>query len=261
MNDWTDEMESVLCELVGQVVQGYARGLLAETWLMEQLRHAWHLAPCEAKPDRQALAWIAQGFYGQALCEACRAREVGMRDLAFEHLRDYLEGVLARAGRAAWGWTDDLRAEAIQQTMVEIFTALRRTGGGPEQPAAFLKWARVILFRQFSRLLRQGQRVDWLSLEAQDEPALASLADECETDPLDTILRDELREELKKAIAALKNPHYRDVLLQIFFAGLEERELAARWQVRVSDIYTWRFRALQALRKKPEIAQALRQLA
>lgn len=261
MNEWSDEMECALRELVGHMAMGCARGLFDEAWLIEQVQRAWRLAPRGAKPDSQALAWIAQGLCNQVLCEACRSREVDLRDLAFERLRDYLEEALARAGRVTGRWMDDLKAEALQQTMVEIFAALRRDGGGPEQPAAFLKWARVILFRQLSRCLRQGPRADWLSLEAQDELALTELADESEADPLDAILRDELREELKKAISTLKNPHYRDVLLQIFFAGLEERELAARWQVRVRDIYTWRFRALRALRGRPEIAQALRQLA
>src|SRR5689334_15999309 len=99
MNEWSDEMESTLRELAGQMVRGYARDLFDEAWLIEQLRRAWHLAPHEAKPDSKTLAWIAQGLCNQALCEACRAREVRLRDLAFERLKDYLEDVLVRAGR------------------------------------------------------------------------------------------------------------------------------------------------------------------
>ena len=261
MIEISDEMERALGDLAEQAIGCCARGLLSDAWLVEQLRQAWRQAPREAKPDSRELAWLAQSLCSQALCEACRSPEVRRRDLAFEHLRSYLEGVLAQSGKTVWWWTDELRAEALQQTMVEIFNGLRRASGGLEQPAAFLKWARVILLRQFSRCLRENWRADWLSLDAQEEPVLAALTDEGEEDPLHAVLRDELREELKKAISSLKNPHYRDVLLQTVFSGLEESELAARWQVRVQDIYIWRFRALQTLRRQPELVQALRQLA
>ncbi len=261
MSECGDEMEKTFQTLAEEMIRRYACGLLDEAWLLERLRQEWRAAPCGAKPEIRALEWFAQGLCSQVLCEACRSSETSRRDLGFENLKFYLEEVLARAFKSTWWWTDDLKAETLQQTLVEIFNVLRRGTEGPSQPAAFLKWARVILFRQLSRCFRQVQRADWLSLDAQDEAVLSTLVDEDDVDPLDTVLHIEFQEELKKVISTLKNEQYREVLLKTFLAGLEESELAANWQVRVRDIYLWRCRALQALRKQPGVVQALRQLA
>jgi DNA-directed RNA polymerase specialized sigma24 family protein len=136
--------------------------------------------------------------------------------------------------------------------MIEIFRSLRKQGGLGE-PAAFLKWARVILFRQLSQYKQRAGGESWSSLEEQIE--LVKLVDTTNTDPLDAVLSSERRLELQRVIAAIRNPQYRDVLINLFFVGLEERELAALWHVRVCDISLWRCRALKALRKQPDLRQ------
>lgn len=258
MHEYTAENGKTLRDLAERTIQHYARGLLTVDCLAERLIQAWQAKPLEERSDTRSLEMLARSLCSQALYEGCLSSEARVRELAFENLKKYLEGVLARTGGAVWWSTSDLRADALQQTLVEILQSLRGNKGGPEQPTAFLKWSRVILWRQLSHYRRREPPVSLLSLEDQSEPVLAELLDEKDADPLDAILRLERREELKKAIASLRNPHYREVLLKTFFAGLEERELATLWQVPVADIYLWRCRALKALRKQPALEKVWR---
>jgi DNA-directed RNA polymerase specialized sigma24 family protein len=252
-----DTIHSRVKEMAEAMIQRYVAGLLSGDWLAERLYQAWH----ETQPGGEAsLELLARGLCSQVLFEACFSEEGGRRERAFANLRQYLETTLAHITRKSQWETNELHAEALQQTMIEIFKSVRKPSGRPEQPTAFLKWARVILFRQLARCQQQIQHENWLSLDEQDEPALMLLIDKQNSDPLTTILRGELFLEIKAAIAALRNPQYRAVLNSTFFSELEERELAARWQVRVQDIYLWRCRALKALRKQLGIEEALRQL-
>ncbi len=245
-----------LVELAQRAIQRYARGLVDVDWLYEQLARAASEGSGEATLSR-SLEMLARGLCSGALCAACLSSEERVRERGFENLRNYLGEVLAHTV-VGMGWrAEEVRAETLQQAMVEIFKSLRKQNGGPVQPAAFLKWARVILFRQLARCRRQVEDTDGLSLEEQAELTLAKLIDRANTDPLEALLRSERLHELKRTIASMRNPQYRAVLLHIFFRGLEERELAALWRVRVRDISLWRCRALKALRRQPGIQQLL----
>ncbi len=245
-----------LVELAQRAIQRYARGLIDVDWLYEQLVRAASEGSGEATLAR-SLEMLARGLCSGALCAACLSSEERVRERGFENLRNYLGEVLAHTV-VGMGWrAEEVRAETLQQAMVEIFKSLRKQNGGPVQPAAFLKWARVILFRQLARCRRQVEDTDGLSLEEQAELTLAKLIDRANTDPLEALLRSERLHELKRTIASMRNPQYRAVLLHIFFRGLEERELAALWRVRVRDISLWRCRALKALRRQPGIQQLL----
>ena len=250
--------KSELIELARRAIQHYARGLIDVDWLYEQLAYAAASEAGGGATPGRSLEMLASGLCSRALCEACLASKEDRRDLGFENLRNYLAEVLAHTVVGVPGRADELRGEALQQTMIEIFKSLRRQNGGLEQPAAFLKWARVILFRQLSRCRRQARIVEGLSLEDQAESALAKLIDKANIDPLEALVRGEHLLELRRTIAAMRNPQYRAVLIHIFFLGLEERELAALWQVRARDISLWRCRALKALRKQPGFLQMLR---
>lgn len=241
-----------LIELAQRAIQRYARDLISVDWLYEQLAYA---VPSVARGEVRSLEWLAHGLCIRALCEACLSREERARERGFEHLRDYLSMVLTHALRGIPGGVEELRAETLQQTMLEIVKSLRAQAGGPEEPAAFLKWARVILFRQLSRCRQRASNERESSLEEQAETAFAVLVDRANIDPLETVLLSERVQELRRAIAAMRNPQYRAVLINIFFVGLEERELAARWHVRVCDISLWRCRALKALRKQAGLLQ------
>jgi RNA polymerase sigma factor (sigma-70 family) len=245
-----------LVELAQRAIQRYARGLVDVDWLYEQLARAASEGSGEATLAR-SLEMLARGLCSGALCAACLSSEERVRERGFENLRNYLSEVLAHTVVGVRWKAEEVRAETLQQAMVEIFKSLRKQNGGPAQPAAFLKWARVILFRQLARSRSQVEDTDGLSFEDQAEPTLASLVDRANTDPLEALLRSERLLELKRTIASMRNPQYRAVLLHLFFQGLEERELAVLWRVRVRDISLWRCRALKALRRQPGIQQLL----
>jgi len=229
-------------ELAGQMIDAYVRGLLTPEWLVAYLMQA---QGDDEEPDWRKLEHLALTVCSQVLCEACISVDYERRNLGFENLQRYLETALTRRSVRL-----EQRVEVVQQTLLEIWGIVQRRGAGPEQPAAFLKWAHVILLRQLFHHLKQAGREDCISLEMEAESLLEFLIDPRDTDPLDTVLSGELQLELKKAILALKNPQYRQVLLSTFFAEIEERELAARLKVQVQDIYLWRYRALKALRKQ-----------
>lgn len=241
-----------LIELAQRAIQRYARDLISVDWLYEQLARA---VPSAASGEIHSLELFAHGLCIRALYEACLSQEERAREQGFEHLRNYLAMVLARALVGVSCGAEELRAETLQQTMLEIVKSLRTQSGGPGEPAAFLKWARVILFRQLSRCRQRARNERESSLEEQAESVCAVLVDHAHTDPLESVLLSEQVQELRRAIAAMRNPQYRAVLINIFFVGLEERELAARWRVRVCDISLWRCRALKALRKQAGLLQ------
>jgi RNA polymerase sigma factor (sigma-70 family) len=245
-----------LIELAQRAIQRYARGLIDVDWLYEQLARAASEGKSAATLSH-SLEMVACALCSGALCAACLSGEERIRERGFENLRNYLSEVLAHTG-VGMGWrAEEIRAETLQQAMVEIFKSLHKRNGGPMQPAAFLKWARVILFRQLARCRRQVEGTGEHSLEDQAEPTLARLVDRANADPLEAYLRRERLGELRQTIASMRNPQYRAVLFHIFFRGLEERELAALWHVRVRDISLWRCRALKVLRKQAGIQQFL----
>jgi DNA-directed RNA polymerase specialized sigma24 family protein len=250
MTEMLSEAQEMFDQLAERMIQRYARGLLTVDWLAAQLvQQSQRDGFSEIESDWHAVEILAQTLCSQTLCEGCLSSEAGVCNLAFENLERYLAETLTYSSAAAGLRAQGLDCEVLQLTLLEIWSTFQRRGAGPERPAAFLKWAKVILFRQLSHYLGQLQHSVWLSLETQPEPVLEALVDLSDVDPLDTVVQEEERKELKEAILALKNRQYQEVLLSTLFAGLEERELAARWQVRVQDIYLWRCRALKALRK------------
>lgn len=235
-------------ELAEQMVRRYARDLLSGEELVRRIEQSWQANLSEDTPGEATLESLARGLCSQALCEACRLGEGLGRDLAFERLSEYLERALCDVGGTVRHAAREVREEVLQLTLVEILNSLRREPGKPEQPMAFLGWARVILQRQLTRYWRQQTRVE-LSLETEDE-LLVELIDEQALDPLLLLLRREQRAELHMAIARLRNPNYRIVLFHLYFGELEAREVADLLQTPVADIYLWHYRALQALHKQ-----------
>lgn len=247
-----EETHKVYLEVAERMIQRYARGLLTGEHLVARLLSG--LAGQE-ELEGSVLEARVRGFCSQALCEGCQASDSWIREQAFENLGRFLRETLASSSTAAGLRADGQDAEVIQQTLLEIWSIFQRQGAGPDCPAAFLGWARVILLRQLSRHFKLSRRVVCCSLEAQAEPIFEELVNERDVDPLDTVLQEEGRAELQEAIRSLKNPLYQRVLLATFFSDLEVRELAIRWQVRAQDIHLWRCRALKALRKSSRLAE------
>lgn len=161
-------VESTLKELAEKLVSRYAPTLLSVDWLLRHLRQAWMQKSCSVEePDWQALELLAQGLCSQALCEGCLSPKEEVRELAFADLRRYLEEALSHG--VARSLSSELRAEVLQQTLLEIWSSVHQHGAGPDKPRAFLKWAHVILLRQLSKHRDNSRRAVWLSLETQPE--------------------------------------------------------------------------------------------
>lgn len=239
-----------LSELAEKMVQRYVRGLLTADELVERIKLACQASGSANAPGEPTLETLARGLCSQALCEACRLVGGRARDLAFERLSEYLERVLSDMGGTFRYAASEVRQEVLQCTLVEILRSLQRERGKPAQPMAFLGWARVILYRQRVLYWRQKPPVELLSLENQDEPQLANMIDVYALDPSAEMLRHELRADLCTAIAKLRNPKYRTVLLTLYFGELEVREVADLLHAPVDDIYLWHHRALHALHKQ-----------
>jgi RNA polymerase sigma factor (sigma-70 family) len=232
---------SLIQEIAEHMIEHYGRGLLTQDWLVTRLMQAQEE---HKEPDKRKLEHLALALCSQMLCEACVSSDTEKQNLGFENLQRVLETALARRAIPF-----EQREEVVQQTLLEIWGIIQRRGVGPDQPAAFLKWASVILQRQLFHQIQTRRDEDSISLEMEARPELELLIDSHNSDPLDTVVSGEFQIELKKAISALKNPQYRQVLLCTLFAEIGERELAERLKVSVQEIYLWRFRALRALHK------------
>ncbi|HEY6411823.1 MAG TPA: sigma-70 family RNA polymerase sigma factor [Ktedonobacteraceae bacterium] len=148
--------------------------------------------------------------------------------------------------------------DILQQVFEELLLAARRNPmAGPDDPASFLKYVQTAVFRHAQVYVDKRKRDAVLSLEEQEEQCVGMIADKQKHNPQQFAERNELHRILKDAILSLPNQRYRQVLLYTFLAGIEEHELACHLEVSVQEIYMWRYRALQALRNKPEIMQVL----
>ncbi len=249
---WSNQ--PLMREVAEKAIERYARGLLkVDELVILVMKENQQNGEEESEQEERVFKRLALRFCSQALCEGCLSSEPAIRERAFENLWSYLEGVLARITSRTE--TGALTSDVIQQTMVEILGSFRRRGAGPDRTESFLKWARVILVRQLSLYRRREYREDWSSLDMQPESVLEEIVDWKMLDPLQRVINEESRTELHSAVASLKNPYYRRVLASTYFAERGERELAEDWQVRVQDIYLWRFRALKALRKQPRVVR------
>ncbi len=254
------DLSSDIKSVVRSKVHAYARGIVSEEWLEEQILRDWEgRRSGEDFPSRSVLIRIAQRICSQKLYEAWRSPDKNLSELAFENLRRYLEFSLSHSCYAQQlsqlAYAND---DVLNQALAELHQILlRATPGGPDDPAAFLKWTQTIVLRQAYAFLQKNQHEQHVSLDDQPEGFTEQFVDSNNADPQEQVVQKELQEALKNAILSLKNPRYRDVLLCTYLAGIDECELASRLGVQVQDVYMWRHRALKALRSKPEVMQAL----
>jgi RNA polymerase sigma factor (sigma-70 family) len=131
---------------------------------------------------------------------------------------------------------------------------------GPDDPAAFLKWVQTYLIHHASGYLKKCRRTPVISLDAQMELLTEQIVDKESSDPEKCVLYHELQQKLLAAILSLRSRRYQQVLIYTYIAGVDECELAQHLNVPLQTIHMWRFRALKALQRKPEIREALRPL-
>lgn len=248
-------------------IQRCARTLLTVDLVAAHIIEEWKTQAQGGEPGEQAeqpsqelLNRMALRYCSRNLYFSCCSSDPVERNAAFDSFYHYLKQTL-ESSKFARPLADYANAldDVLQQTLTELYCSFsKQPPGGPGDPAAFLKWAQVIVLHNASAFLRQAQKENSISLEAQSEEFVEQNAISERQDSIEEhILHEELQQTLKHVILSLKNLRYRDVLLSLFLVGMEEGELAASLGVRVKDIYLWRHRALQALRSNREVVEAL----
>lgn len=258
------ELEAKFRRAALEAIQSYARGILSVDVLVEQMRQHWiEYEQQGAPPAPELLKRIAQRLCSQALCWAWQSRDPQVHECAGMNISRCLRAFLQHTSYAAdLGYAEYALEEILQETLVDMQRGYRRESmSGPDNSAAFLKWTQTILVRHAHTYVEKMRRDrgKYLSLEAQTEPFLENdwFIDPRDHDPLDEVLIVELHQALKDAILSLRNQHYRDVLLYTYLVGLDEKEMSRLWGVQVQQIYLWRHRALEALRKNPALIREL----
>lgn len=261
MLDDDEELDLKIRVAAQEAINRCAQGLLTLETLLIWIREAI-IGIDAGQLSARALKRIALRCCSSALYEACCSRDEERRNGAFSSLAHYLTEILQWSGyvkffRAHVGAADDVLQTALEELQSKLHPA---HPSGPNDPAAFLQWSKTILIRHAYHFAQQTQRVTTLSLEfqlatpqGQEEAAYARSQDVEEF-----IVSQELQQALKDAILSLKNRRYQFVLLNIFFVGLEEQELAKLMQTSVQEVYLWKHRALKALRSTREVIEALR---
>lgn len=255
-----DELWCHINAVANQAVRSCASGILTTDALAQQILREWKaLRKGDETPSKGLLRRIALRICSRALCEAWRSPRHEVRNAAYENLRRYLGRSLRSTGYAHWLQQDTHAVEdVLQQALEELYLSITRNPqAGPTDPASFLKWAQTILIRQAHAYVQKRDRDSCLSIENQQELYNEIPSDEQHHDPQQHIERQELHQTLKDAILSLRNRNYQQVLLYTYFVDMDESEIASHLHVPVQEIYMWRYRALRALRKKPEIMQFL----
>lgn len=263
MHEPRDELQARIRSIATKAVGRYARGILTSEALEERIvGEVQRLQGEDEPPSSAVLMRLAQHICSRELYCAWASPDSERRNCAFSNLRRYLGQALLRGSYAILlqqhaYTTEDVLHQALE-TLQRVLK--RQEHSGPDDPAAFLKWARTIVIRQAQTLLQKSQRQDCLSLDAQMEIFTEQVIDEKNGDPLDQVLLRELQQVLRNAILSLQNRRYREVLVYGFLLEVDEREVAQRLHVRIQEVYMWRHRALKTLRNTPEVINALRSL-
>jgi hypothetical protein len=143
-------MEQSVRKIADRAIQLYAQGILTVEVLAERVMQEWEMRHMEEdKPTHALLMRMAQRICSRELYTAWCSPEQERRNLAFDNLRRYLENSLRRTFYAkALELHANLIEDVLHQTLSNLCLALSRDPpGGPDDPAAFLKWTQTILIR------------------------------------------------------------------------------------------------------------------
>jgi RNA polymerase sigma factor (sigma-70 family) len=250
-----------ICSVAEQSLVRYARGIITADDLARQIEREWDkMCRGDDHPPHALLVRIAQRICSRELYAAWRSSDEYLCNCAFANLRKYLECSLLHCGYASALLPYENSAEdVLHQTLEELHRLLQKSAG-PDDPAAFLKWAQTILIRHAYAHLHKCRQNPCLSLDAHIEVYVEQCATSDDSDPYTYVEASELHQTLKDAILSLRNLRYQQVLLHTYLDGMDEVELASRLQVPVQDVYMWRCRALKQLRSNTELMQRLHSL-
>lgn len=261
MTERCGDLEQCICSAAALAIGCCAQGLLTIDMVSEQVREEWEAqSHKEDQPTQQLLNRMALRYCSRTLYQECCSTDEEMRNCAFENLRCYLAHSLQRSKYAPPLTQHEGAAEDVLQMALVIAqkACASHPPDGPDDPAAFLKWALTILFRQAYDFVIKTVQEPTISLDAQYEAYIDRLEAQRSYDPEAQFDLQELQQTIGNAILSLSNKRYRQVLFGIYLAGMDEHELATLLGVQVQEVYLWRHRALKALRSNREVVEALR---
>lgn len=242
-----------------------AQGLVSVAALSAQIREEWEREGLSSRQEQEQscqklLHRMALRICSRMLFQACCSQDADMRNCAFDNLRRYLTRSLQHSPFAEkLARLEDAAEDVLQATLTILQNdCAARPARGPDDPAAFLKWALVILDRQAYAHIKKAELEPAISLDAEYETLREELKDAGDDDPEAYVELQELQQTLSNAILSLSNTRYRQVLFGTFLAGMDERELATLLGAQIQDVYLWRYRALKALRSDRKVTEALR---
>ena len=246
-----------------QTIRNYVQGLLTVEALQGQVVQTWQEKQ-EKEPEKMPVRYnllesLALQICSNTLYAAWSSKDRKLRDLAYENMRQYLERSL-RSCRYATRLSQFSGAidEVLNQTLFELYHNFERNPQAcPKTSASFIRWTQMAAIHQahafvYKRLNNHDASLDAGREEGEDTLG-EKLIDERHPNPEEGVIAHQLQQALIHAILSLPNPSYRRVLLSLYLEGMEEKELANVLGVSAKEIYVWKFRALQALRKNPEI--------
>src|SRR5947209_4350397 len=216
MIERSDDLRLQIRQVAAQSIRNYARGILTVEVLAEEILQEWK-SRCIAdeQPSRALLTRIAQRICSRALCAAWRSSQPDLRNHAFDNLRRYLERSLRNSGYGpALQENENAIEDVLHQTLEELHLALTRNpSAGPDDPAAFLKWAQTAVIRHAHVFVQKCKSNRCDSIDAQQETIAYQFVDDHSDDRQERVISQELQQVLKDAILSLTNPRYREVLL------------------------------------------------
>jgi len=265
-----DDLMVQIKKVAEQIIQGYGQGLLTVGMLKAQMVHEMRerqnkLLVQENVGEKvqmryDVLVGMALQICSRALYAAWSSREPELRNRAYENMRRYLERALYSCSYAQklLQYSDAID-DILNQTLFELFHNLERNPSArPRNPASFIRWTQVAAIHHAHAFVYGLRNDRYDSLEEGKEIYGEQLIDERNQNPEEGVMAQQLQQVLIHAILLLRNPSYRQVLLSLYLAGMEEKELANDLGVPTQEIYIRKFRAVKALRKNPEIARMLR---
>jgi RNA polymerase sigma factor (sigma-70 family) len=259
----SDHLRTNMHDAAEKAIEMCARGLLSAESVVERMWQDWTVLYSEAEsPSQNVVMGLALRVCSYELCQAWKSADSQRCELAYANLLRYLRSCLMRLGYGAQLQEYACAIEdVLNATLEELYREFsRKEQVGPNDPATFLKWTQTIVIRQARLYMKRYQKDHCVSLDDQVELFSENFVDTEKHDPLKLVLLQELRQVLWQSIMEVGNQRYRQVLLYSYLAEIEPQELAQQLQVKVTDIHLWRSRALNALRRKPEVMQILRTL-
>lgn len=258
------DIEPYIHNAADMAIRRCAQGLVSVAALSARVREEWDREGLsyqqeEKQVSQKLLNRIALRSCSRILFQACCSQDRDTHNCAFDNLRHYLTRSLQHSPFAErLAELEDAAEDVLQATLAILQKdCTSHPARGPDDPAAFLKWALVIMDRQAYALIKKAEQEPTISLDAEYEmlgEGLKNVGD----DPEAYVETQELQQMLSHAILSLSNTRYRQVLYGTFLAGMDERELATLLGAQIQDVYLWRYRALKALRSNRKVTEALR---